>query len=220
MVNFDTIYKDLLIENDDNINKTGIFPGAFKPPHAGHYYTALNACKNNDVVYIFASSKPRALSTQNMSGGKGNDCDSARYNNLLKSDSKFTTNLLSVRPAECARMTSASAVRAAISVKDKETIIENLPNSLDDDMKDKIFNIFMSSNDIGSEHYGHITADQMMSVWSIYRDALVRESGKSANDIKILLSHGSPVRDTYELVESINNSEGARNSSISLYVGT
>lgn len=220
MANFDTFYKSLLIENDGDVNKTGIFPGAFKPPHAGHYYTALNACKDNDKVYIFASAKPRALSTQNKSGGSGNDCDSTRYKNLLKPDSKFTTNLLSIQPAECARMTSASAVRAAISVKDKETIVENLPQGLDSNTKDQIYDIFMASNDISSEHYGHITAEQMMSVWSIYRESLARESDKDVNDIKIILSQGSPVRDTYELVENINNSEHAANSSIRLYVGT
>ena len=220
MNNFQEYYQYILHEKDDNVNKVGIFPGAFKPPHAGHYYTALNACKDNDSVYIFASSKARALSTQNKSISSGGDCDSKRYQNLIKPDSKFTTNLLSIQPAECARMTSASAVRAAIAVKDKETIIKNLPEGLDEDEKDKIYNIFMMSNDISNSDYGHITADQMMAVWNIYGNLLSRESSLSREDIKIEISNGSPVRDTYELVDDINNSEMARSSSIRLYVGT
>jgi len=220
MNNFQEYYQYILCEKDNDVNKVGIFPGAFKPPHAGHYYTALNACKENDSVYIFASSKSRALSTQNKSTSTDKDCDSMRYQNLIKPDSKFTTNLLSIQPAECARMTSASAVRAAIAVKDKTTIIKNLPEGLSDEEKDSIYNIFMRSNDISNDDYGHITMDQMMAVWNIYGDLLSRESSLSREDIKIIVSNGSPVRDTYELVDSINNDERAGSSSIRLYVGT
>lgn len=220
MNNFQEYYQYILHEKDDNVNKIGIFPGAFKPPHAGHYYTALNACKDNDSVYIFASSKARALSTQNKSKSTGKDCDSKRYQNLIKPDSKFTSNLLSIQPAECARMTSASAVRAAIALKDKVTVVKNLPEGLSDEEKDSIYNIFMRSNDISNDDYGHITMDQMMAVWNIYGDLLSRESSLSREDIKITVSNGSPVRDTYDLVDNINNSEMAGNSSIRLYVGS
>lgn len=220
MNNFQEYYQYILHEKDDNVNKIGIFPGAFKPPHAGHYYTALNACKDNDTVHIFASSKSRALSTQNKSTSTGNDCDSKRYQNLIKPDSKFTSNLLSIQPAECARMTSASAVRAAIALKDKVTVVKNLPEGLSDEEKDSIYNIFMRSNDISNDDYGHITMDQMMAVWNIYGDLLSRESSLSREDIKITVSNGSPVRDTYDLVDNINNSEMAGNSSIRLYVGS
>ena len=220
MSDFEHMYRTLLHERSTDVHKVGIFPGAFKPPHAGHYYTALNACKNNDEVFIFASSKQRALSTQNKSTSSGNDCDSSRYKNLLQSDSKFTSNLLSIRPAECARMTSASAVRAAIAVKDKETILLNLPEGLGEDEKDQVYNILMQSNDISSSEYGHINKDQMMRIWSIYRELLSREGNTDINNIHINISEGSPVRDTYELVEDINNSDSAREVSIQLYVGT
>ena len=90
MDNFDKLFTNLICEQDSNVQKVGIFPGAFKPPHMGHYYTALNACKDNDQVYIFVSKKSRALSTQNIAQPVGaKDCDAQRYSNFMSSD-KYT----------------------------------------------------------------------------------------------------------------------------------
>ena len=126
MNNFNNFYNQLFYEQLDGQDNVGIFPGAFKPPHMGHYYTALNACRDNDIVYIFVSNKPRALSTQNVAKQPGaKDCDVSRYSNFMKSD-KYTSNLLSISPAGCERLTSASALRAAISLKDKNTIFKNI----------------------------------------------------------------------------------------------
>jgi len=221
MNNFETLYRDLLVESDD-VTSVGVFPGAFKPPHAGHYYTALNACENNQHVFIFASSKSRALSTHNKASGD-TDCDSDRYKNLIKPDSKFTTNMLSVQPAECSRMTSASAVRAALAIGDqgKDTVIKNLPEGLDVDQKEYIWSVLMRSTDVAHEDFGHITESQMVEIWKIYVESLKRESGNS--NINFSVSTGSPVRDTYELVESINNHDqqfDPGHTSVKLYVGT
>lgn len=224
MNNFNSLYDSIILEADDNVNKIGVFPGAFKPPHAGHFYTALNACEANDIVYIFASDKSRPLSTVK-SGSKNEGCDSLRYKNLLSPDSKFTTNMLAVKPAECARVTSASALRAAISTKDVQTIYKNLPKEISDSDRQSIYStdpkspgILNTSNDVSSEYYGHVTSEQMQSIWKIYIPVLKSLTG--GTEINFVISKGSPVRDTYELVDSINNSKQAGMTSVSLYVGT
>ena len=145
MNSFDTLYEQLFYEQLDGQDNIGIFPGAFKPPHIGHYMTALDACKNNDMVYIFISKKSRELSTQNKTPTKDMP-DSNRYANLLNSD-KFTNNILSISAAGVARMSSASALRAAISIKDKNTINKNIPQGADND---RIYSILMKSNDVNN----------------------------------------------------------------------
>ena len=215
MKSFDILVKSILHEAVEDVYTVGIFPGAFKPPHIGHYTTALNACKVCDEVNIFVSSKSRAMSTQNKAGGGSGAPDSARYKNLIHSD-KFTNNILSVQTAGVARMTSASAFRVAISAKDKNTIIKNLPKGVDVDL---IFNILMSSNDIDSEGYGHVTIEQTMAIWRLYAGLLIQESGIDSDKLNINISKISPVKDTYDLVEEINNDERARMASIKLYVG-
>lgn len=211
---FEQLYRSIITEQDVNVLKVGIFPGAFKPPHVGHYTTALNACKTNDKVYIFVSNKSRPISTQPKSG-KADTPDIVRYNNILKSD-KYTNNLLGVQTAAVARMTSATAFRAAISVKDKTTILKNLPEDVDSDL---IYNILMQSNDISNPEYGHVTVEQSMSIWQAYKPALVSNSPLSEQDIIIKVSTPSPVKDTYDLVDDLNKSEQAAQTSVRLYVG-
>jgi cytidyltransferase-like protein len=41
------------------VKRIGVFPGAFKPPHKGHFTTALNAAKQNDILIIIISSGDR-----------------------------------------------------------------------------------------------------------------------------------------------------------------
>ena len=215
MQSFNNTFNRLILEAAGDVNKIGIFPGAFKPPHVGHYTTALNACNNCDEVYIYVSSKSRELSTQNKTAGpKGGDA--ARYNNLLNGD-KFSSNLLGVQRADVARMTSASALRAAISIKDKTTIVKNLPEAADHDL---IFEILMKSNNLDNPDYGHITVDQSLMIWDAYKDLLVLQSDLPADKIHIIKSPGSPVKDTYDLVDNINNSEWASMTSVHLFVGT
>jgi phosphopantetheine adenylyltransferase len=214
MKSFDILVNSLLHEANEDVYTVGIFPGAFKPPHVGHYTTALNACKVCDEVNIFVSAKARALSTQNKAGDTSAP-DSARYKNLIHSD-KFTDNILSVQTAGVARMTSASAFRVAISTKDKNTIIKNIPESVDADL---VFNILMSSNDINDEGYGHVTIEQTMAIWRLYASSLIQESGIDSDKLNINISKISPVKDTYDLVDEINNDERARMTSVKLYVG-
>ena len=214
MKQFDQLYGRLLSEQDSRVFNVGIFPGAFKPPHVGHYATAYNACKNNEKVYIFVSDKPRPLSTTSV-GNKKEAPDSARYANILKSD-KYTNNLLSVQTAGVARMTSATAFRAAIAIKDKNTIAKNLPEGAD---IDRIYKILMGSNELTSPTYGHITVDQTMAIWNLYKPLLLQQTGLGENDIIIKVSTPSPVKDTYDLVDELNNSEQAGMTSVKLYVG-
>jgi cytidyltransferase-like protein len=213
MEQFNKLFKNILLEQDMDVFKVGVFPGAFKPPHIGHFTTAYNACKDNDLVYIFVSDKPRPLSTQNKGGVEVPDIN--RYSNIMKSD-KYTSNLLGVQPAGVARMTSATAFRTAISVKDKNTIAKNLPEGVD---TDSIFSILMRSNDISDPGYGHVTVDQTMEIWSHYKPLLQQLSGLPEDRLKIIVSKPSPVKDTYDLVDRLNNSEQAGNTSVRLYVG-
>lgn len=213
MERFNSLYKNILLEQDNNVFKVGIFPGAFKPPHIGHYTTAYNACKDNDMVYIFVSDKPRPLSTQNKGGKEAPDIN--RYANIMKSE-KYTSNLLGVQPAGVARMTSATTFRTAISVKDKNTIVKNLPEGVD---SDAIYSILMRSNDIANPGYGHVTIEQTMDIWKHYKPLLLKLTGLDEDRLQIAVSSPSPVKDTYDLVDRLNNSEHANNTSIKLYVG-
>ena len=215
MKQFDNLYKQLILEQDENVLKIGVFPGAFKPPHIGHFMTAYNACKNNDHVYIFVSDKPRPISTKATSNNNKEVPDSARYSNILKTD-KYTSNLLGVQTAGVARMTSATAFRTAISVKDKNTITKNIPEGVD---VDKVYNVLMRSNDISNPGYGHVTVEQTMTIRQLYRPHLIQLSGIDSDNLSIQISKPSPVKDTYDLVDQLNNSENARMTSVSLYVG-
>lgn len=213
MKQFDQFYKQIIMESNGDVFRVGVFPGAFKPPHVGHFATALDACQNNDKVYIFVSTKSRALTTHNVV--KKETPDIKRYSNIIKSD-KYTSNLLGVQPAGVARMTSASAFRAAISAKDKNTVIKNLPQGVD---VDQIFNILMQSNDITEPGYGHVTIEQTMAIWNIYKPLLIEQSNLTSDDIIIKTSEPSPVKDTYDLVDMLNNSDNAGMTSVKLYVG-
>jgi len=48
----------LFVEQSSNFS-IGFFPGAFKPPHKGHFQTALQASKQNDSVAIIVSGSER-----------------------------------------------------------------------------------------------------------------------------------------------------------------
>ena len=113
-------------------------------------------------------------------------------------------------------MTSATAFRTAVAVKDKNTIAKNIPDGVD---KDAVFDILMSSNDISNPHYGHITVEQTMKIWNLYKPMLINLSGLSEDRIIIKTSTPSPVKDTYDLVDQLNKSEDAGQTSIRLYVG-
>jgi cytidyltransferase-like protein len=58
---FETVLKEV------NVKNIGIFPGKFKPPHAGHFKTCMSACNENDVVFVLISNKEHEGVTPEMS---------------------------------------------------------------------------------------------------------------------------------------------------------
>lgn len=58
-----------------------------------------------------------------------------------------------------------------------------------------------------------------MAIWRLYAGSLIQESGIDSDKLNINISKISPVKDTYDLVDNINNSERARMTSVKLYVG-
>jgi cytidyltransferase-like protein len=56
-MNFDQLTESIL--NEQPTRKIGIFPGAFKPPHKGHFEMVSRASQENDEVYLFISPKER-----------------------------------------------------------------------------------------------------------------------------------------------------------------
>lgn len=42
-----------------NTQRVALFPGAYKPPHRGHFHTALTAAKHSDSLYVIISNSPR-----------------------------------------------------------------------------------------------------------------------------------------------------------------
>ena len=46
-------------ERKTNNIRIGLYPGAFKPPHVGHYQAAIENLAKNDIVYVIISGKSR-----------------------------------------------------------------------------------------------------------------------------------------------------------------
>ena len=63
--NFENLFEHVrLFEHKTRNVRVGLYPGAFKPPHIGHYTAALENLKKNDIVYVIISGQSR---------GKGED---------------------------------------------------------------------------------------------------------------------------------------------------
>lgn len=200
-----------LLEQSGEYNVIGVFPGAFKPPHNGHFQVALQACNSCDEVYIFVSSKERPLVKPDIGNKKTGMPDIARYNNIFNSD-KYTSNLLSVDAVDpIFGETSATIVRKAVELKDVETIRENLPDEIGND-KDNVVDILLDNN-------GNITIDHTMAIWGIYKKYLISNSNLSDDDINIQVAVPSPVKDTYDLVDRLNGEPEANKTAVKLYVG-
>jgi hypothetical protein len=58
-----------------------------------------------------------------------------------------------------------------------------------------------------------------MTIWNYYKSALAKNSKLDESKIKIIVSDVSPVKDTYDLVNNINQSDVASNTNVKLYVG-
>ena len=205
-----------LLESSSNV--VGIFPGAFKPPHMGHFETALKASTLCDKVYIYISCKDRLCETpledpsETIHSPVPKKTDSDRYTNLVKKDSKYTTNLMDITCEEVERLTSATILRNAIALRDANTIFENLPDAIDEDKHDVV--------DILLDNDGSITVEHTLKVWDIYRKHIIKETSMKKSNFIIKSSIPSPVKDTYDLVDSINNDiEVANKTIIKLFVG-
>jgi len=199
-----------LFEEDRSFHRIGIFPGAFKPPHVGHYSVALEACQQNDEVFLYMSKKSRPIekiqSDTIRSGTKKVPLDIKRYENIFKSD-KFTGNLGNIKTVNpIFGNVSASLIRHAISIGDTETISKNLP---DLEKKNDVLAIMMQNRD-------EITLEQAVAIWEIYKSDIEEQTNTLLN---ISVSDITPVKDTYDKVEEINKSAEAPETEINLYVG-
>lgn len=206
MRTFDQLADRLLYEAVDG-RTIGFFPGAFKPPHVGHYETARSACEACDEVYVLVSPKSRDLNTRNIAvtstdSGDVKDCDASRYMSF-KSSTKYTGNLNSINIEPCARLSSASGMRAAISTEDRDTIRDNLPTGVD---VNKITDILFQSLDAEKfpENFGKVTIDQTILIWKQFARLLVQNTNISPENLHIITTKGSPVTLTYEMVYRLN----------------
>lgn len=213
-----------LLSEQVNSSSAGIFPGAFKPPHAGHYHTARAAAMNNDVLFILMSDTPRDLNQTNVSN-KPERPDSDRYKSLLPGGKQNALlQHVDVRIAQCERpeidgeAASASRLRKQIAryaaqVDDMVTFRQNaesfIPSSLSEEDKSRV-----------AEHFVKITADGMIdaqeaaAIWGIYANQLRRETG---TNIEFEMVPGSPVQLTYEIVKVIDDNQTYNTAN--LYVG-
>jgi len=57
-----------LFESLSNSAKIGLYPGAFKPPHVGHYEAAVSALSKNDFVFVLISGQGRGEGPEKITG--------------------------------------------------------------------------------------------------------------------------------------------------------
>lgn len=214
---FDSVL-DIISETHDQPTgkKIGIFPGAFKPPHRGHYATAATACSVCDELYIIMSSKDRVLGKPSADGGLP---EWVKFKSLLpggKSADKLKN--VQVELAEVDRQTSASKMRTEIlntslNTDDIETFIANvgpfLP-PLDEASIREICGTLMAK----SVRDGVISANESSRIWELYINQLKRDY--SNVQIHFSISEISPIIDTHELVIDVLDNEPAN---ILLYTG-
>lgn len=217
MSDFDTLYKQIICENTGYLN-VGIFPGAFKPPHKGHFSTALNACMQNDIIWLFVSDKSRIVEQpkHDMNSNSGS-CDSDRYANFFNDKGAAVRERLGgLKRGDCERETSATTVRNALYLGDTVTVRENLPQSIGDGDLTKVESILSTTR--GG---GEITGDMATNIWNIYRPHLLRLCKARGHNVEINIEKikGSPVAVTYDTVSSYSEKETAQNTNITLYVG-
>ena len=68
-------------QSPHNYKRVGLFPGAYKPPHRGHYHTANVAAEKTDCLYIIISNSPR----EDINGGVAYDIWEIYKSYILKS---------------------------------------------------------------------------------------------------------------------------------------
>lgn len=224
--NFNSLYS---IVQESNYTTIGLFPGAFKPPHRGHYATANIACGVCDVLYIIMSPKHRVVGepSKDLKGPESN-----KYSGLLpggKHHDKYSGKL-NIELAEVDRLTSASAMRQAIKstadvisntmdisldtqdfITYKNNIEQFLPQELSPDDTESVVKLLSNApRDLV------ITADEAADIWRIYINNLKRSHPNV--EIKFVVAKTSPIIDTYDIVDNIYNNVDSM-TNINLYTG-
>jgi hypothetical protein len=218
---FEDLLTSRFIEEEQEWNRTiGIFPGAFKPPHRGHYLTAARACEACDVVYILMSDQPRVLGkpSKTVSGP-----ESQKYAGLL-GDGKFANEYMSglnIRLAEVDRETSASEMRAKIAdyglgLHDNITFLDSIKEFLPDMSEEDLLAISDHLQETLKD--GQITAREAELVWQRYIRSL-EEKYKAIVEFDV--TRGSPIRATYDLCKMLSEEADAREEiyDVLLYTG-
>mgnify|MGYP003626112551 CR=1 FL=1 len=216
-------FEDLLTDRflEEGYTRTiGIFPGAFKPPHRGHYLTAAKACEQCDIVYILMSDSSRALgkASKSVSGPEWE-----KYAGLLPGG-KFADEYmhgLNLRLAEVDRETSASEMRARIAdygldQHDNITFLQNIREFLPDLREEDLMTI--SDHLIGTIKDGVITANEAELVWRVYVKSL-EEKGKAIVELDV--TRGSPIKSTYDMCKLLSDEADMRDEmyDVLLYTG-
>lgn len=65
---FKSMVGKTIIEKHTKRMKIGLFPGAFKPPHVGHYNTAVMGAKQNDKMLVVISDTVRGKDSESIDG--------------------------------------------------------------------------------------------------------------------------------------------------------
>ena len=207
---------DQLCELNEKSGKTiGIFPGAFKPPHRGHYATAAAACEACDTVYIFMSPKARMLCQPSADNGKP---EWEKFKGLLEKPRKG----LNIELAEVDRQTSASEARqrildASLDRCDMESFTNNIEAYLPDlqpAQKHRVVQELMSK----SVKDGQITAREASNIWKVYVRQLERDFNMRGQIIFETVPV-SPIVSSYDLVDKTLVPEGF-SGTVKLYTGT
>ena len=220
---FDDLLTESLVQEDSNLNfdKTiGIFPGAFKPPHRGHYLTAASACERCDTVFILMSPTPREIGKAS-SGGSGPEY--LKFAGLLPGG-RFADALmenLHIELAPVDRETSASAMRAKIAdygidQGDNITFLKNIEEFLPDMEEDKL--LAVSDILMSTIKDGKITSTESEPIWRHYIEHL---ESKHKAVIEFDTTVGSPVKHTYDLCEALDKEAKATGQiyNVLLYTG-
>lgn len=202
----------------------GVFPGAFKPPHRGHYLTAEQACKRCDHVIVLMSEKPRLIGQNStLSNGKDDD-DSARWNSLRPGGNVFNKlRHADVTMQQVDRQTSASKLRnnlfeLALNKADLQTFTDNISEFLPDLDSTNTATVVQKLM-VKATTDKVITVVEAKDIWDIYIDNLnkiYKSTGDGLPRISLRISSKSPVADAYDLVLNELDQQGVN---IELYVG-
>lgn len=204
-------FNDLYLEARGS-STAGVFPGAFKPPHKGHYHTALQAALNGgiDTLFILMSDTPRTLETNNTGN---NTPDWKRYSGLLPGGRQHAEfdGKIQIELAECERPdiggkpASASNLRAKITQfalhnQDIKTFMDNanefIPPELAPEAK-----VEVAKHMVKHAQDGIVDAYEAAQIWEKYYIPLIEQHGGANIVFEIL--QGSPVGYTYEVIRTM-----------------